>query len=53
LNAEESCTTNTLDSGLFVKAAVSKNETVVEHFVAELDDAQNVKPIATLPAVFM
>jgi hypothetical protein len=41
------------DSGLFVKAALSKNETVVEYFVAELDDAQNVKPIATLLAVFM
>jgi hypothetical protein len=41
------------DSGLFVKAALSKNESVVEYFVAELDAAQNVKPIATLPAVFM
>ena len=41
------------DSGLFVKVALSKNETAVEYFVAELDAAQNVKPIATLPAVFM
>jgi hypothetical protein len=41
------------DSGLFVKAALSKNGTVVEYFIAELDAAQNVKPIATLPAVFM
>jgi hypothetical protein len=41
------------DSGLFVKAALSKNATAVEYFVAELDSAQNVKPIATLPAVFM
>jgi hypothetical protein len=41
------------DSGLFVKAALSKNETLIEYFVAELDAAQNVKPIATLPAVFM
>jgi len=41
------------DSGLFVKAALSKSETVVEYFIAELDAAQNVKPIATLPAVFM
>jgi hypothetical protein len=41
------------DSGLFVKAALSKKEDLVEYFVAELDIAQNVKPIATLPAVFM
>jgi hypothetical protein len=41
------------DSGLFVKAALSKNESVVEYFVAELDAGQNVKPIAKLPAVFM
>jgi hypothetical protein len=41
------------DSGLFIKAALSKNATAVEYFVAELDAAQNVKPIATLPAVFM
>ncbi len=41
------------DSGLFVKAALSKNEALVEYFVAELDAAQNVKPIASLPAVFM
>jgi hypothetical protein len=41
------------DSGLFVKAALSKNETLVEYFIAELDAVQNVKPIATLPAVFM
>ena len=41
------------DSGLFVKVALSKNETVIEYFIAELDDAQTVKPIAALPAVFM
>ena len=41
------------DSGLFVNVALSKNETLVEYFVAELDAAQNVKPIGALPAVFM
>jgi hypothetical protein len=41
------------DSGLFVRAALSKNETLMEYFVAEFDAAQNVKPIAALPAVFM
>jgi hypothetical protein len=41
------------ESGLFVKAALSKNESVIEYFVAELDAAQTLKPIATLPAVFM
>jgi len=41
------------DSGLFVKVALSKNETLVEYFVAELDAVQNVRPIAALPAVFM
>jgi hypothetical protein len=41
------------DSGLFVKAALSKNEALVEYFIAELDAARNVKPIASLPAVFM
>lgn len=41
------------DSGLFVKAALSKNEEVVEYFISELDAAQTLKPIAALPAVFM
>jgi hypothetical protein len=41
------------DSGLYVKAALSKNEALVEYFIAELDAVRNVKPIATLPAVFM
>jgi hypothetical protein len=41
------------DSGLSVKAALSKNEAAFEYFVAELDATQNVKPIAALPAVFM
>jgi hypothetical protein len=41
------------DSGLFVKAALSKNEAAFEYFVAELDATQNVKPTAALPAVFM
>lgn len=41
------------DSGLFVKAALSKNKALFEYFVAELDAAQNVKPIAALPAVFI
>lgn len=41
------------DSGLFVKAALSKNETFVEYFVAELDTAHKMTTIAALPAVFM
>lgn len=41
------------DSGLFVKAALAKSEASIEYFVSELDTAQNVKPIARLPAVFM
>jgi hypothetical protein len=41
------------DSGLFVKAALSKNESLVEYFIAELDAEQILKPIAALPAVFM
>ena len=41
------------DSGLFVKAALSKNESLVEYFIAELDATNSLKPIAPLPAVFM
>jgi hypothetical protein len=41
------------DSGLFVKAALSKNESEVQYYIAELDAADTIKPIAALPAVFM
>ena len=41
------------DSGLFVKAALSKHESSFEYFIAELDALQGLRPIAALPAVFM
>lgn len=41
------------ESGLFVKVALSKSNTLVEYFVAELDAQKSLKPIVALPAVFM
>lgn len=41
------------DSGLFVKAALSKHESSFEYFIAELDALQGLRPIAALSAVFM
>lgn len=41
------------DSGLFVKAALSKSESFVEYFIAELDATMSLKPVTALPAVFM
>lgn len=41
------------DSGLFVKAALSKNESLIEYFIAQLDATNSLKTIASLPAVFM
>ena len=41
------------DSGLFVKAAMSKGDHSFEYFIAELDTSMSLKPLATLPAVFM
>ncbi len=41
------------DTGLFVKAGLSKSGHSFGYFVAELDVAQVLKPIVELPAVFM
>jgi hypothetical protein len=41
------------ESGLFVKAALSRDETLIEYFIAELNEARALKPIVALPAVFM
>jgi len=41
------------ESGLLVKAALSKKEGACEYFVAELDEAWSLRPVAGLPAVFM
>ncbi len=42
------------DSGLFVKAGLSKNSISMEYFVAKLDVMQKtLAPIVILPAAFM
>jgi hypothetical protein len=41
------------EAGLFVKAALSKNETSFEYVIAELDANEMLKPVVGLPAVFM
>ena len=41
------------DSGLFVKASLSKSGSSFGYFIAELDVEQNLKPLFELPAVFM
>ncbi len=40
------------EQGLFVKAALSKSESLIEYFVAELSTENLLKPIALLPATF-
>ena len=41
------------DSGLFVKAALSKSERSFEYFIAELDTSMALKTLAALPGIFM
>jgi hypothetical protein len=41
------------DSGVFVKVGLSKHSNLMEYFIAELDEAGALKPIAELPACFM
>jgi hypothetical protein len=41
------------DSGLFVNAALSKDESLFEYFIAELDEGHVLRVVAELPAAFM
>jgi hypothetical protein len=41
------------EQGLFVKTALSKNESLIEDFVAELSAENLLKPIVLFPAVFL
>jgi len=41
------------DSGIFVKVGLSEDRSRFEYFIAELDEADMLKPITELPAAFM
>jgi hypothetical protein len=41
------------EQGLFVKTAWSKNESLIEDFVAELSAENLLKPIVLFPVVFL